>query len=478
MMKKKSVKINAVLNVIKTLVSLAFPLITYSYASRILLPEGMGKISFSNSIVSYFSLIAGIGVATYAIREGAKIRDNRENIRRFTSDLFSINVYATILAYVLLIIACSVVHKLQPYTAIILILSIQIILATLGVNWVCSIFEEFTVQTIVTVVVQIAALIMLFLFVHTPDDINKYALINALAYSGSGIFLFFYSRKMVQFRFLLRPDLSHLPRIMIVFSTTIAATIYISSDVTILGWIAGDRYTGLYGCSANIYKIVKQLLNAITAVVVPRFSYYIGSRQQEKLEQLGNDLINGMLAVCLPAMTGLFCLSRQIIRVFAGEMFVDAETSLRMLSFALVFAVFANFYANCVLLSYRKEMTVMKATVISAAVNIILNFFLIPVLYEKGAALTTIIAELIMCLIVFRKSRKDIRFRIDPRNVAAVLIGCAAIVVICRLAALGIGSSLGIIAAAVSLSVAVYGMIQYLLKNKVFTEGLLNLRKH
>ena len=76
-MKNKSLGINAILNAFKSALSIIFPLITYPYAFRILHASGIGKVNYSSSIVSYFSLIAALGISTYAVREGAKFRTNK-----------------------------------------------------------------------------------------------------------------------------------------------------------------------------------------------------------------------------------------------------------------------------------------------------------------------------------------------------------------------------------------------------------------
>ena len=78
-MKEKSIKINAVLNVMKTVLSLVFPLITFPYITRVLQVNAIGKYDFSVSVISYFSLIAALGITTYAVREGTKYRGDQEN---------------------------------------------------------------------------------------------------------------------------------------------------------------------------------------------------------------------------------------------------------------------------------------------------------------------------------------------------------------------------------------------------------------
>ena len=97
--KVRSIRINTLLNIIKTLVVLAFPLITYPYVFRILGVEQMGIYSFTKSIVNYFALIASLGITNYAIREGARIRDDRKKFEEFSSQMFSINLISTFIGY-------------------------------------------------------------------------------------------------------------------------------------------------------------------------------------------------------------------------------------------------------------------------------------------------------------------------------------------------------------------------------------------
>lgn len=75
---RKSLKINFIMNVILSMSAFLFPLITFPYVSRILKPEGMGKISFATSLITYFDMIAQLGVPTYGIRACAKVRDDKE----------------------------------------------------------------------------------------------------------------------------------------------------------------------------------------------------------------------------------------------------------------------------------------------------------------------------------------------------------------------------------------------------------------
>ena len=75
-MLEKSISKNYFFNLIKTLCNVAFPLITFAYTSRILGADGVGKINFSKSVVTYFSMLAMLGINQYGTREAAKVRDN------------------------------------------------------------------------------------------------------------------------------------------------------------------------------------------------------------------------------------------------------------------------------------------------------------------------------------------------------------------------------------------------------------------
>lgn len=111
-MKQKSLVKNSLYNVIKTFSGLVFPLITFTYSARILGDVGIGKVNFTKSIVSYFTMIAMLGMNYYGTREAAKRRDDKEKLSRFVREMLVINGCTTLLAYLLLIAAMLTVPKL------------------------------------------------------------------------------------------------------------------------------------------------------------------------------------------------------------------------------------------------------------------------------------------------------------------------------------------------------------------------------
>lgn len=184
-MKNKSLKVNAFLNGFKTFLNFLFPLITFPYISRVLSVEEIGKYNFSNSIISYFLLLAALGIDKYAIREGAKYRENKERFSSFASEIFSFNIVSTLVSYSLLFLFILFSKTLERYTVCILIFSLQIFFTTLGTEWVYSIFEEYRYITIRSILFKMISVALLFMFVRNEGDYLAYAAITVFASVGS-----------------------------------------------------------------------------------------------------------------------------------------------------------------------------------------------------------------------------------------------------------------------------------------------------
>lgn len=188
---KKSLRKNAVLSAGQKLLSIVFPLITFPYISRVLRVEDIGKINFANSIVSYFVLLSSLGILNYATREGARIRDNKEEFNQFCKEIFTINILSTCVAYAALIVACLVSSKIRSYEILILIQSFSIIGGTIGINWIYTIEEDYLYITIRTLIVQAISVVLMLTMVKIEDDYLIYAAISTFATVGANIFNFF-----------------------------------------------------------------------------------------------------------------------------------------------------------------------------------------------------------------------------------------------------------------------------------------------
>lgn len=473
-MKKKSLGINAFLNGLRSILNLIFPLITFPYVSRILSVGGMGIYNFSNTYVNYFVLIAGLGVATYAVREGAKYRDDKEKISTFSSQVFTINIISTIVAYVLLIISLIIFGNLNNYVSCILIFSLQILFTTLGTEWIYTIYEDYAYITIRSIIFKIISIVLLFLLVRNANDYLWYAAITVFAGVGSNILNYIHAKSFVTIR-LIKPQKTnwkyHLKPILIIFATTAAITIYVSSDTTILGLLKSDYAVGIYSTSVKIYTMVSTLISSVLMVTVPRLAMLIGKRKFKEYNKVLGDVIGTLSILSFPAIIGLIMLSKEIVLIIAGEKYLPSVNSLRIISWAMLFSTFSFVFNQCVLIPAKRESKSLRNTLITAVINVALNFVLIPIWSYDGTSLSTVIAEFMVMFLNGRSARdivKPILFsKKTMKNILSSIIGSAGIVLVCWLCNMGWNSLILKTIFSVVLSVIVYVAILVLLRNEI-----------
>lgn len=469
-MKKQGMQKNAILNGFKTILTVIFPLITFPYASRVLGVENIGKVNFSNSIVNYFVLLAGLGITTYATREGARIRDDKERLSAFCNQIFSINIITTSISYVALVVCMFVYPSLQGYKALLVVQGFNVIGTTIGIHWLYQIYEDYLYITVRTLFFQILSLVLLFTLVRNSGDYIMYAAVSVVSNVGSNILNFFHSRKYLKLRFSSTLNLKkHLKPIFVIFASTIAITIYVNSDTTMLGIIGTDYNVGIYSTSVKIYTVFKQLISAMILVSLPRLSNLWANGKKDEYYQNARMMLNMILVVVLPVIVGINVLANQAVLILAGKSYIEAVASLRILSVGLLFSVFGTFYTNAILLPLRKEKGVLVATVVSAVLNIGLNCFLIPIYFENAAAFTTVIAEAGV-LIVQILYGKSIKLGINKMDLSGVIIASIIMGAVCCFINSKISGVIFSSIIVVLVGVIIYFLFLYIFKNSLIMQ--------
>jgi len=186
-----SIKKNAFFNTVRTISSLIFPIITFPYVSRILGPNGTGQVNFALSIIGYFILLASLGIPLYGIREIARVRDNKNELKELAQELFIIHLISTIIVVVVLIFFIFLNKKLYSEKTLFLVSSISIISSTLSVDWLFQGLEEYKKITIRSIIFSLVSLIMIFLIIHNENDYIKYATIGVFTSLFSALLNFF-----------------------------------------------------------------------------------------------------------------------------------------------------------------------------------------------------------------------------------------------------------------------------------------------
>lgn len=462
-----NVKKNTLFNMIKSIFGIIYPLITFPYISRVLLTENVGKINFGNSVVSYFSLVASLGVTTYAVRECSKYKGDRVKLGEVSSQILTINIWSTIIAYLALGITLIVARPLDNYRMLIIIQSSTILFTTLGADWLNTAMEDFRYIAVRTMGMQVFSLILMFIFVRKPQDYLIYAIISVIASSGANIINIFYRRRYCKTKFALHIDWKkHLPPILLLFSLILSQTIYTSSDTTILGLYKGDFQVGLYSTSVKIYNIVNTVVASVAWVVMPQLSANFAKHDYNQINKLLKYSLNFIIVLGLPCLVGLNVITKEIILLIAGESYLGAELSLRILTFSLACSFISGWIGNMMMLPAGKEKICLKSSIVSAVVNIVLNLILIPIWGLNAAATTTAISEFLGIIIKRPYIDREIHIAGLKQMIAAPVVGSIGIVIVSVVVRCFITSPYLIAILTIILSGMVYLATLVLMKNE------------
>ena len=405
--KQKSISFNLIVNGIKTLMSVLFPLITFPYASRILGASGIGKVNYASSIISYFSLIASLGISTYAIREGARIREDREKFNKFAREILSINLCTTVISYLLLIVFLSL-PILNNYKILLVICRAGIVFTTIGMEWLFIIKEEYSYITIRAIAFQFISLILLFLLVKSEKDCCWYAALTVISSGGSAVMNLWHSRKFVDWRnrgskLEFR---KHLKPIFLIFGTSLASSIYMTMDTTMLGALKGDSAVGVYTAAVKINSVVSTLIGTVSSTILPRVAYYIGNGLQEQYKKLMKTSMDILLMISMPAAIGMICTSDILILLFSGKEFLGGSLAAKILSAKVVVSAINRVLAYQVCTPYKMDKEVLISTASGAIFNLFANAILIPIAGVTGASVATLLSEIIVFCVLSKYAKE------------------------------------------------------------------------
>ena len=466
---RKSIAKNTIYSLIKTFSSIIFPVITFPYVNRVLLPDYVGKYNFSFTYVSYYLLLASLGITTYAVRECSLAKNDKDKLTNISSQIFSINICSMLVAYVLLFGSLILFRKLDEYRLAIIILSSMILFSIIGTDWLNSAFEDFKYITIRTVLFQLLSLIALFVFVRQPEDYLIYAIITAVAAGGANVLNVFYRRKFCRIKIIFNIKSMgwkrHFPPIVLLFSMLLVQTIFTNSDITMLGIMKSDYDVGVYSAAVKIYNLLNQIIGSFFLVTMPRLTECFAENNFSEINRLLNQCLQYIFGLGLPCIIGTVMLSDEIILLVGGEDYSEASVYLIILMIGLFFSMIGgSIIGNIILLPSKKEKIFLKACIAAALVNVCLNLIFIPMYGALAAAISTVISHIVVFVMLIRHIDKRINFGSFSKIIIAPSLGCGCIVIICLVIKFLINNTLLVFITSVAISVLVYGLILLLLK--------------
>ena len=476
-MMRKSLTLNALYNVIYRVLNLLFPLVTTTYISRILLPEGVGKVAVALNIVQYFVIIAGLGIPNYGIREIAKVKSDSHEQSKVFSELFLLNFISTsvcLLVYYTMILNSGYFHEnINLYLASGLLLFFNYI----NIDWFFQGNEEYGYIAIRNTVVKFLSVIMLVVFVKDPNDYLNYIVIYCLALGGNYILNIFRISKKTKLSFKDIDLKKHFKPVIILLASTISIELYTLVDVTMLGVFCDDSVVGYYNNASKFARMINSLIASIGAVLLPRLSLFYSHHQISDFTQTLKNVREVLFYLSIPATLGVFLLSDDIIEVLFGRRFSPASTTLAIMSVLIILVVFNNLYGTQVLITIGQEKRLMYSVLAGAFVNICLNCVMIKYFQHNGAAIASVISELtvLVCTRIFASKFVDLRYNrkfVVSSLMSGLLMSISVILIRTMIAPVLAELSISVIA-----GIAVYFTVTVIFKNSVTVSVINKMRK-
>ncbi len=409
-MKERSIRQNFVMNALLALSGVIFPLVSFRYVSRILLPAGTGKVAMATSVVAYFSMFAELGIPTYGVRACAKVREDREKLTRTVHELLGINLVLDLVAYALLAVALVVVPKLAEERTLYCVISVTIFLNSIGMEWLYKGLEQYTYITVRSITFKIVALIAMFLMIHEESDYVIYGGISIFASSASNLLNFIHAGKYIDFR---RPAgcewKRHLRPVIIFFAMACAVTIYTNLDALMLGFMKTDADVGYYNAAVKVKGILISIVTALGAVMLPRSAWYVENGRMEDFRQMTRKAL-GFVMMAASAMAVYFLIyAEECILFLSGEAYMPAVIPMRIIMPTVLLIGLTNIMGIQTLVPLGKEKVVLKSEIAGATVDLGLNWVLIPQYGAAGAAAGTLAAEVVVLGVQYWELRGELR---------------------------------------------------------------------
>lgn len=393
-----SIKKNFAFNIILSVTQVLFPLITFSYVARVISPVGIGTVSFVESICRYAILIAALGIPVYGVREVAKLKEDKVELSKLCSELLTIHFLSTLLISIIYVItvfsSAKLNHNLNYYLLGLLMVFSNIFI----MEWYFQGIGDFKFITIRTLIVRIITTISVFFLVTNANQGFNFFLLTVLTNVINGIVNFWYAKRSLNLSYSLnfKKLKKHLTPLFFIFSTTISISIYVLLDTIMLGFLADEKAVGFYSMALKISKVPMLFVGALGLVLIPQLSYSFHQNDLENFKILILKSLNFVITFSFPVIFFVFGISNELLHAFAGEQFLGAALTLKILSVVVLLIGLSNVFGLQILTPMGKDKFLTFSVLLGTITSLSLNFILIPLFQEKGAAITNIITELVV----------------------------------------------------------------------------------
>ena len=404
-MKKKSLTKNYIYNSIYQVFAIIVPLITTPYIAKVLLPDNVGIHSYVNSVVTLFTTIGLLGLSNYSVREIAYTKSNRDKLDKTFSELYFLRIIFFLITFTIYFIYSYNTEYFLYY----MLYSFTVVGTFFDIAWLFQGVEELGVTVVRSFIIKLISTISIFVFVRSINDLWILVLIYSLTTFFGSLVLYFSAKKIIKKVYLKDLNIKRhvIPNIKL-FLPQVATLIYCQFDKIMINDLTNEvAQVGFYNQAEKIIKIPLTLITSLSTVMLPRISEEFINKNINNLKQLVSNAFRFSLLLAIPLTLGIISVAGGLIPWFLGEKYLEVTPILMLISITVIFISISNVSGAQYLTATNNTKVLTISYLISAVINLILNFIFIRYYGAVGATIGTITAEFLVVFIQL-KAMKDI----------------------------------------------------------------------
>ena len=358
-----------------------------------------GIFGFATSFTGILAVTMDLGISTHIVRDISTDHGSAPKYLGNAIPLKSIFIVGTLI----LTLICLILMKTDEVViTVTLLFTIEMIIKSYInlFNGSFQAFEKTKYQGIGNTILNLLTFIFILIAIFTDLGLIgiavSYILSNLIAFAYEYYVL---SKHIVKPKFELDKQFcKRITLLSIPFAITgLLYTIYYSIDVVMLTNMVGSYPTGIYNATYKLIAVLNLFYSVYIAVIFPVMSKFFKNDESMLLVSFEKS-IKYLMMIIIPLAVATVFYSTDIIHLIYGHKY-DASSSVLSILIWTVCLLFVSGAANTLLNASHKETTVTKIYTIAAIFNIALNFFMIPYLSYNGAAITTVLSDVLIVII-------------------------------------------------------------------------------
>ena len=364
--------------------------------ARYLGVDNYGILGFAISITGILTVLDDLGISGHIVRH---IATYNESAPKYLGNAIPLKIIFALMKLIITLIIL-ILLKINEFTIFItLLFSVEMIIKSYItlINGTFQAFENGKYQGIGISLMNTTTLIFILISINLDLGLLGVSISYILANLLTFIYIYYILNKNIvkpkfelDWGFCKKITLLSLP----FAAMGILTTVYYSIDVVMLTKLVGDYATGIYNSTYKLISVLTLFYSVYTAVIYPVMSKFF--KNDKKLLIISYEKsIKYLMLIIIPLAIGTSFYSLDIIQLIYGHQY-DAAASVLSILIWTVCLLFISGASNTLLNASHKEVTVTKIYAIAAVFNIVLNFFMIPYLSYNGAAITTVLSDVLI----------------------------------------------------------------------------------